>query len=179
VTQHEYVFVAVSIILGLAITRLLHTVAMLVRAHQRLTFHWASALWALLVLAYVLQLWWVGWGLRNLPGWSFIDFITLVIATICIYGAAEMALPVPGEDSLDLLEHNRGLGRLSALSMLAYFALGPYLNLAMIGNPMLPSIVAPAIGVALTGLIIALPRWYPPLSLAFATYTALIVYVTT
>ena len=28
--QHEYIFVAVSIILGLAITRLLHTVAMLI-----------------------------------------------------------------------------------------------------------------------------------------------------
>ncbi len=42
-TQHEYVFVAVSIILGLAITRLLHTVAMLIRAHVQVTFHWATA----------------------------------------------------------------------------------------------------------------------------------------
>jgi len=43
-TQHEYVFVAISIILGLAITRLLSSIAALVRAHKHLTFHWATAL---------------------------------------------------------------------------------------------------------------------------------------
>jgi len=49
-TQHEYIFIAVSIILGLAITRLLHTIAMLTRAHERVEFHWSSAIWALCVL---------------------------------------------------------------------------------------------------------------------------------
>jgi hypothetical protein len=43
-SQHEYVFVAVSIILGLAITRMLHTVGILIRVHDRVIFHWATAL---------------------------------------------------------------------------------------------------------------------------------------
>ncbi|GHD19321.1 hypothetical protein GCM10007052_27630 [Halioglobus japonicus] len=42
-TQHEYVFVAISIILGLVITRLLHTMGMLFRAHREVTLHWATA----------------------------------------------------------------------------------------------------------------------------------------
>ena len=177
-TQHEYVFVAVSIILGLAITRLLHTIGMLTRAHRRLAFHWASAIWGLTVLAFTLQLWWVGWGLRELANWSFADFLTLVVASIFIYGAAEMALPVPDEDSLDMLAHNRSLGRLSALSMLAYFALGPYFNLVMMNNPLLPSLVVPAIGIALMGLVMALPKLFPTWSLLFAGYAGFVVYAT-
>ena len=63
-TQHEYIFIAVSIILGLAITRLLRTAAALIRAKERVVFHWSSGLWAFSVMLYILQLWWVGWGLR-------------------------------------------------------------------------------------------------------------------
>ncbi|MEM6581595.1 MAG: hypothetical protein AAF699_10005, partial [Pseudomonadota bacterium] len=59
-TQHEYIFIAVSIILGLAITRLLHAVALLIRSQRQLVFHWSTSLWALSIMAYILQLWWVG-----------------------------------------------------------------------------------------------------------------------
>ena len=56
-TQHEYIFIAVSIILGLAITRLLRTAAALIRAKERVVFHWSSGLWAFSVMLYILQLW--------------------------------------------------------------------------------------------------------------------------
>ena len=49
-TQHEYIFIAISIILGLAMARLLHSAALLVRAHSRVTYHWATALWGTLYL---------------------------------------------------------------------------------------------------------------------------------
>ncbi|MDP5070262.1 MAG: hypothetical protein NWQ45_05120, partial [Congregibacter sp.] len=91
-TQHEYVFVAISIILGLAITRLLGHVGGLIRAHKRIKFHWATALWASSVMIFILQMWWVGWELRNFPDWSIIDFLFLVAGTVFIYGAAELAL---------------------------------------------------------------------------------------
>lgn len=178
-TQHEYVFVAISIILGLAITRLLHTVAMLIRVHRRVTFHWSTALWGLCVLAYVLQFWWVGWGLRDLESWHFGDFVVLIVGAICVYGAAEMALPVPeGSGNLDFLIHSESLGRLSCLSMLLYFLVGPYVNVTMFGNPLLPSLIVPAIGMILTGLMIAIPRFFSTLALVFAAYSALILSLT-
>ena len=90
-----------------------------------------------------------------------------------------MALPVPeGAAELDFLGHSEGLGRLSALSMLLYFAVGPYVNISLFGNPVLPSLVLPAAGILLTGLIMALPRAFPALSVLFALYTALILMVT-
>lgn len=178
-TQHEYVFVAISIILGLALTRLLHTVAMLIRAHRKVTFHWSTTIWGLCVMSYSLQLWWVGWGLSELTQWRFSDYAVLTAGSICVYGAAEMAMPVPeGNHKLDFLEHSRGLGRLSALSMLLYFAVGPYVNIALFGNDVVPSLVLPAIGILLMSLVIAIPRIFPVMSLLFAAYTAVILALT-
>ncbi|QFU74330.1 hypothetical protein EY643_00955 [Halioglobus maricola] len=178
-TQHEYVFVAISIILGLAITRLLHTMGMLIRAHRDVSFHWSTALWAVCVLSYALQFWWVGWGLREISDWSFPDFAVLTAGAICVYGAAEMALPVPeGGGELNFLEHSQGLGRLSALSLLLYFGIGPYVNITMFGNKMLPSLGVPAAGALLMLLIIAAPRTFKAAAVVFAVYTAAILSVT-
>jgi hypothetical protein len=177
-TQHEYVFVAVSIILGLAITRLLHTVAMLIRAHQRVSFHWSTTVWALSIMAYILQLWWVGWELRGLPEWDFIDFLVLVAGSICIYGAAELALPVPEQEAVVFLEHSQSLGRLSALSMLMYFAIGPYVNLTMYNTPLFGALFVPIVGIVLMLLVIFRAGWFKPVSLVFAGYTLGLLYMT-
>ena len=178
-TQHEYVFVAISIILGLAITRLLHTVGLLIRAHRIVKFHWSTALWGICIMTYSLQLWWVGWGLRELESWHFSSFAVLIAGSIFVYGASEMAMPLPdGNDNPDFLAHSQGLGRLSALSMLLYFAVGPYVNIQLFGNDILPSLLLPALGIFLMGLAIALPRLFSGVSLAFAAYTAMILYLT-
>ncbi len=179
-TQHEYVFVAISIILGLAITRLLHTVGMLIRAHRQVTFHWSTARWGMCVLCYCLQFWWVGWALREIEEWSFPDFAILTAGSICVYGASEMALPVPeGDRKPDLLAHSESLGRLSALSLLLYFAIGPYVNIHMFGNGLMPSLAVPLLGALLMALVIFLPRSFRVVSVLFATYTAGILLLTT
>ena len=178
-THHEYIFVAISIILGLAITRLLHTVGILIRAHRDVEFHWSTALWAVCVLTYCLQFWWVGWALRQIEDWDFINFVVLTAGAICVYGAAEMALPVPeGDRGLDFLRHSEGLGRLSALSMLLYFGVGPYVNITLFGNDFMASFALPMLGAALMLLIIIAPRIFPVLTVMFAVYTALILVLT-
>ncbi|MEM9256342.1 MAG: hypothetical protein AAGA91_12915 [Pseudomonadota bacterium] len=178
-TQHEYVFVAISIILGLAITRLLHTVGILIRAHRQVTFHWSTAIWAVCVMTYSLQLWWVGWGLRDLEDWTFSNFAVLTAGSIFVYGAAEMALPVPdSSERLNFLEHSEGLGRLSALSMLLYFAVGPYVNIKLFGNELLPSITLPVLGMLQMLLIIFAPRSFRLVSVVFLVYTTVILALT-
>ena len=182
-TQHEYVFVAISIILGLAITRLLSSVAALVRAHKHLTFHWATALWAASVMLFILQLWWVGWELREFSDWAFIDFFIVVIGSIFLYGAAELALPsedydITDDSELDFLAHSRSLGRVSALSMLGYFCVGPYVNITLFGTPALLSIVFPVIGGSLMLLIALKPAWFKFLSVISFFYAIIILYLT-
>jgi len=182
-TQHEYIFIAISIVLGLAMARLLHSAALLVRAHSRVTFHWATALWGLCIFIYILQLWWVGWELRLVTDWSIIDFFALVIGAIFVYGAAELALPTEDYDisddtELDFLTHSRSLGRVSAASMLGYFAVGPYVNLTMFGNSPLPSFGFPVLGGILMLLLMLKVQWFKWLSVVFTGYTILILYLT-
>ena len=177
-TQHEYIFIAVSIILGLAITRLLHTMATLIRAHSRVLFHWSSALWAFSVMLYILHLWWVGWALRAIEEWTFLDFMVLVFGSSCIYGAAEMALSVPDDGNLDMLYESQHLGRLSAFSMLLYFLVGPYVNIFMYNNAIMPSIAVPSAGILLMVLVIVNPQRFRLWSVLFAMYSMMVITLT-
>jgi len=177
-TQHEYIFIAVSIILGLAITRLLHTAAMITRAHSRVIFHWSSAIWTGSIMLYILQLWWVGWGLRTIEQWTFPDFIILVFGSSCIYGAAEMALTAPEEGTVDMLKESQQLGRLSALSMLLYFLVGPYVNIVMYNNAILPSIAVPTVGIVLMLLVITIPANFKLWSVLFSFYSLAVLALT-
>jgi hypothetical protein len=177
-SQHEYIFIAVSIILGLALTRLLHTMGMIVRSHERVVFHWAPITWALSVLVFILQLWWIGWGLRSIDEWQFLDFMVLVFGSIFLYGAAELALSPPESESLDLLDESRRLGRLSALSMLMYFLVGPYVNIFMYGYGVMPSITVPSVGIGLMVSTILVPEKFPTWAIFFAAYSAFILALT-
>jgi hypothetical protein len=182
-TQHEYIFIAISIILGLAMARLLHSAALLIRAHRRVRFHWATALWGVCIFVYILQLWWVGWELRLVPDWSIVSFFILVIGALFVYGAAELALPtedydISDDSELDFLRHSRSYGRVSAASMAGYFIVGPYVNLTMFGNPPVASFGFPAFGVVMMALMIFRPRWFEPLSVLFTAYTLLILFLT-
>ena len=177
-TQHEYIFVTVSIIIGLAITRLLHLLGDLIRHHEKVQFHWSTVLWSLSILTFILQLWWIGWGLRDFSSWMFIHFLTLIFASICMYVAAEMALPDPDDGYFDMLEHGQQLGRFSAVAMLVYFSIGPYVNVVMLENAVMPSLLVPLLGVALMLFIIVIPRWFKWLSPLFYLYATVVLYLT-
>jgi len=183
VTQHEYVFITISIILGLAITRLLNEGAALIRARDRIKFHWSTTVWAACIMIFILQLWWVGWELRNYDEWSIVDFFVLVAGAIFIYGASELALPVEDYDvasdkELDFLNHSQTLGRISALSMLGYFAIGPYVNIQLFENPALPAVAAASIGAAQMAITALKPAWFKTMAVVFAVYALGILYLT-
>lgn len=182
-TKHEYVFIAISVILGLALSRLLNAVAGIIRAHERVTYHWSTALWGVVVMLFILQMWWVGWELREIAEWTIIDFFVLVIGAIFVYGSAELALPTEDYDisddtELDFIHHSRTFGRFSALSMLGYFCVGPYVNITMFGNPVMLSFLFPIVGGVLMLAVALKPKWFEVLSVLFAIYAASILYLT-
>jgi len=129
-------------------------------------------------MLYILQLWWVGWGLRTIEQWTFPDFIILVFGSSCIYGAAEMALTAPEEGTVDMLKESQQLGRLSALSMLLYFLVGPYVNIVMYNNAILPSIAVPTIGIVLMLLVITIPANFKLWSVLFSLYSLAVLALT-
>jgi hypothetical protein len=122
-------------------------------------------------MLYALQLWWVGWGLRVIEQWEFLDFIALVFGSSCIYGAAEMAIRAPESETVDMLAESQQLGRLSALSMLLYFLVGPYVNIVMYEIAVLPSLLVPAVGIILMILVITIPKYFRVWSIIFLLYS--------
>lgn len=177
-TQHEYISIAIAIILGLAITRLLHTVALLIRSREHVVFHWATAVWGLSVMVYILQFWWVGWDLRSVDQWLFPHFLVMVLGCTFLYGAAEMALTEPGAGTFNMALHSQQLGRLSALSMLLYFLVGPYVNIVMYGNPVLPSVAIPLAGIVIMLLMIFFPARFRVWSVLFAMHAVMVLALT-
>tara|TARA_R110002073_G_scaffold251342_2_gene413953 strand:- start:364 stop:678 length:315 start_codon:yes stop_codon:yes gene_type:complete len=103
--------------------------------------------------------------------------MVLVFGSIFIYGAAEMALSAP-EEQINMLEESQQFGRLSALFMLLYFLVGPYVNIIMYNRPLLPSILFPSVGIILMILVIVFPNRFKVLSLIFALYSMLILFLT-
>ena len=122
-------------------------------------------------MLYILQLWWIGWGLRTIEQWAFLDFLVLVFGSSCIYGAAEMSLTAPEEGTVDMLLESQQLGRLSALSMLLYFLVGPYVNMFMYSNAVLPSVAVPSVGIVLMVLVITIPARFKLWSVLFSLYS--------
>ena len=86
-----------------------------------------------------------------------------------------MALTLPEQAQLDMLQESKKLGRLSALSMLFYFFVGPYVNIVMYDSAVLLSLIVPSIGVALMALVISLPNRFPLWSALFAAYSVAVV----
>ncbi len=89
-----------------------------------------------------------------------------------------MALSVPEDGILDMLHESQHLGRLSALSMLLYFLVGPYVNIVMYNNAIMPSLIVPSVGILLMLLVILLPERFKLWSLLFALYSFIVILVT-
>ena len=130
------------------------------------------------MLTFILQLWWIGWGLRNFELWQFTHFLILIFGSINIYFAAEMALPNTEDQPIDMLEYSQGPGRVSAYAMMVYFFIGPYVNIAMLDNPVWPSLLVPLIGVGLVGTYVVKPILFKPVSVVFYAYSTLVLVLT-
>ena len=93
-TVFEYVSVTISIILGLAMARLLSGVSQLVISRKRLELYWVPLAWATTLFFLILVLWWqlfrVG---QTLEEWTFLDFALATTMTLPLYVSSALLLP--------------------------------------------------------------------------------------
>ncbi|MDC1322974.1 hypothetical protein N8254_06020, partial [Pseudomonadales bacterium] len=67
---------------------------------------------------------------------------------------------------------------LSALSMLLYFFVGPYLNIFLYEYAILPSLIVPSIGILLMVFVISMPNQFKLWSTLFLVYSLNILVLT-
>lgn len=102
----SYLFVLISIILGLAIEQVLQGYRSLALSRERVRWHWLSIAWSAILLLHIVQDWWASFGLVGREDWSFAAFATLLLQTALLYMVTALVLPdVPAEGTVDLDEH--------------------------------------------------------------------------
>lgn len=122
----RWLSVALSMLLGLGVTRALSSAILVFRSRHRAELDWLPMAWAAAIFVLQLQFW---WALIELAGvervWSLVDFLSLVSIPLLLFAAAALVLPHgelgPGERLADDFERNGRLG-LAALSAYALMA---------------------------------------------------------
>ena len=108
--EFQYLTVLVSIILGLGLTQLLTGVGRLVQARAHVRGYWPPLLWVALLFLIHVQSWWAMFELRDHRGWTFLEFLVVLLTPTTLYLMAALLIPdVPdaldGDRTLDLRAH--------------------------------------------------------------------------
>jgi hypothetical protein len=101
----EYLNVLISIILGLAIAKILTGLATVITARERVDFYWPPIVWAIWIFFISAQHWWAQWQLEFTKEWTFLDFSLLLLVPVGFFLLSALVLPEREENGkLDLGE---------------------------------------------------------------------------
>ena len=88
-TLFEYLSVAVSIVLSLALVRLITGVGTVATSHA---VYWVHTLWIVVVLGLCLAHWWTSWSFREAQ-WTFVLFVVMLTGPAVLYFVATVLVP--------------------------------------------------------------------------------------
>ena len=132
----EFISVAISIILGLAIARLLSAAIDLISHRESVTLHWVPLTWAFVMFSLLVIFWWQLFGANQFrEEWTFVDFLLAIACTVSMYIACGLILPRQWSDyEIDLYEYFSRDGRWGvAAYSLFYLLVIPY-NIRLYGE---------------------------------------------
>ena len=121
----RWIAVALSMILGLGVTRLLAAFVAVFRSRSTVQLDWMPLAWAGCIFLWHLQFWWAIIELSGLVEvWTPVSFLILVSLTLLLYVSAALVLPPPESRAREgLLATFERDGRWSLVSLSAYFAM--------------------------------------------------------
>jgi hypothetical protein len=157
----RWISVALSIVLGLGITRLLSASVVVFRMRQAVAIDWVPLAWAACIFVWQVQFWWAIIELPQLVGtWTFPEFLFLLALPMLLFLAAALVLPpaeLPAGESLG--EFFASDGRWALVPLTAYFVVALLADALFWGLPFLS--LAAALNVVLAALplaFLAVPR---------------------
>lgn len=95
----NYVAVLVSIIIGLAATRMLRAMSEMLQVANRSRIYWIHVMWTLTIFMEVLLFWWVLYRWHYTTDWTFFLFVWVTVPSILIYLASAILFPGEIENS--------------------------------------------------------------------------------
>lgn len=88
-----YLSVLISIILGLALTRLLTGAGQLIRSRERVRFYAPTAIWMAVLFIVIVQSWWTMFSLRSHIDWTIVQFSIVLMHPTLLYLLVELIVP--------------------------------------------------------------------------------------
>jgi hypothetical protein len=139
-TAFEFLSVALSFVLGLAVTSLLSSVLVVFKARKQVHFDWLPVAWAGAVFVLQVQYWWALFALRDVSRWTLPIFVLLLLLALILFGAGGLILPTSIDEAQgDLREFFRNEGRWGVLALLPYYVVGLFANVLLWGQPLVSS----------------------------------------
>ena len=168
----EYVAVMVTVVLALAVSHILTSLATMIANPERVRPYWVHFLWAVLLLGLNLQAWLVLWTLRGQSEWPVEQIVMMLISASLIFVAARVLEPeLPPGACVDLRDHFSRV-RFPLFATLSVFWLFPIVGrLVFVGGHMLePATIGRLafLGLSLSGAIVKSPTWHAMLAIAWA-----------
>jgi hypothetical protein len=160
----EYVSVMVTVVLALAVARLLTFLATVIANPERVQVYWLHLLWTVLLLVLNLQAWLILWRLHGQSEFPIGQIVMMVLAASLIFVAAHVLVPeIRHDERVDLRAYYLRI-RIPLFATLTTFWFFPLVGgLVFMGSSLFdPTIVARAamLGLSLSGLLVERLRWH-------------------
>ncbi len=93
ITSFEYVTVLISIVLGLGITQILTSAAVIIQKYERVTLYWPHLFWVTFILFLHIQEWWVIYEVKDFKPWRLPVFLFVMLYPINLFVLAKLLFP--------------------------------------------------------------------------------------
>lgn len=117
-TLFEYMSVAISIVMSLALVRVVSGISHTVAVGRR---YWVHLVWMAVLLLVIALHWWNLWAYRDFDDWNFLVFVSLIIAPALFCFQAAALVPDDPDDVLSWQEHFSSVRRRFFISLTLVF----------------------------------------------------------
>lgn len=135
-TQFEFLTVAISFVLGLAVTVLLTSLITAFRARRKTRMDWLPFAWAAYLLVIEFEVWWELYGLVSMEHWSVGAFVLVLLIALLLFAAGALILPTSVSDyPEDLDQYFREDGKWGVALVGAFQVTAQVANIALFDIP--------------------------------------------
>jgi hypothetical protein len=102
----EFISVLLSIVIGLALARILTRVGRVLEIRKKINFYWVQGVWVVNVALLLVTFWWATlFSHSEQEIWRFPNFALLLLYSVLLYLLAVLILPTDLEEGTDLKVH--------------------------------------------------------------------------
>jgi len=151
-TAFEFLSVALSFVLGLAVTLLLTSLLDAFRARRSTNMDWLPFVWAGYTMLWQFQYWWAIYLANAAPRWTVAMFSMLLLLAALLFLAGGLVLPrgASGYPS-DLRAWFDVDGRWGVVALSVYMVAAVFVNVTLFGESAADRANLAAVGLAVTG----------------------------